>query len=531
MSANVQESTAVREGKTYGYQGQRESTATAAATDTGLEQQKQRLMTDIEAFLDSLVMRVGGGAEGGGAPATTPSGGGTGTPATGTPATGTPATGTPASGTTTSGAPTTGTSSTGAPTTGTASTGTPATGAPTSGTTTTTAGGAPATGTGAAPRPGEQPGAESTAANREALEKSIFVQREAYRIDKEREQARKAKRESAAKATAAPAAPTVAEAASLKHRSDSNRAPLVESREFAPAFGEKGRGQAMTMERMSIATSVAQRPETVPLPGAVTGRPIDAYWASYGTAIERAAVRAQADRQTNVILETIIGTDDRVKVTNNQAYPWRCICSLLITAQSGTQYIGTGWLVAPRVVLTAGHCVYMADEGGWATQIEVMPGRNGADRPYGTAICRDLRSVTGWTQDNDSDCDYGAILLPADKRYGDQLGWFGYAVRDDDYLRQVTLNLSGYPGDGGRTAEDGTQWFMSRAVKDVMARQISYEIDTYGGQSGSPVWEMTSNGNRYGVGIHTYGTSVSNGATRIVSEVFQNIVGWAGEAP
>src|SRR4051812_11831183 len=55
MSANVQESTAVRGGKSYGYQGQVES----APASGGLEQQKQRLMTDIEAFLDSLVGRVG----------------------------------------------------------------------------------------------------------------------------------------------------------------------------------------------------------------------------------------------------------------------------------------------------------------------------------------------------------------------------------------------------------------------------------------------------------------------------------------
>jgi V8-like Glu-specific endopeptidase len=127
--------------------------------------------------------------------------------------------------------------------------------------------------------------------------------------------------------------------------------------------------------------------------------------------------------------------------------------------------------------------------------------------------------------------DYGAILLPADKRFGEQLGWFGYAVRDDDYLKQITLNLSGYPGDGGKTSEDGTQWWMARGVKDVMDRQISYEIDTYGGQSGAPVWEMNANGSRYGVAIHTHGGTVTNGATRIVREVFDNIVRWAGEAP
>ena len=507
-------STNLMEGKTYGYQSQQPAGPSEAAAGLGLEQQKQKLMCDIETFLDSLVAQVGRG-EGGTATTPTPStgaGASSGGPSTGTPATGqgggTPATGTggPATGT---GTPATGT---GTPATG---TGTPATGYG-SGTTTP--------GTGA--QGGESPSTES--ALREAAAKEAFVIREAYARDRARESARaKHGRESAARASG-PAIITRESATALSpHTPDSNRAPVTENKEFAPAFGPLGRGLAATPERMSVAAM--ERPETTPLPGQVSGRPIDAYWASYGTAVERAIVRANATSQTR--LESIIGTDDRVKVNNTQVYPWRCICSLLITAQSGAQYIGTGWLVAPRVVLTAGHCVYMSDEGGWASTIEVMPGRNGSQKPYNSAVTNQLRSVTGWTQDGNSDCDYGAILLPADKRYGEQLGWFGYAVRDDDYLKQITLNLSGYPGDGGRTGEDGTQWFMARGVSDVMDRQISYEIDTYGGQSGAPVWEMNANGNRYGVAIHTHGGTVSNGATRLVREVFDNIVRWAGEAP
>jgi V8-like Glu-specific endopeptidase len=308
---------------------------------------------------------------------------------------------------------------------------------------------------------------------------------------------------------------------------DSNRSPLTESHQFASSFGALGKANAPTIEKVSV---VAKRPESVPAAAtAVTGpKPIDAYYASFGTAIERAAARAKVDYK---VLEKIIGTDDRVRVTNNTAYPWRCICSLLITANTGAQYVGTGWLVAPRLVLTAGHCVFMSDEGGWATQIEVIPGRNAAERPFGSAISRDLRSVTGWTQDNDSDYDYGAILLPEDKRFGEQLGWFGYASRDDDHLKSITLNLAGYPGDGGKTGIDGTQWYHSRMVMDVLEKQLTYDIDTFGGQSGAPVWELASNGSRYGVAIHTFGTPVNNGGTRITGDVFDNIVLWAGQAP
>jgi len=176
----------------------------------------------------------------------------------------------------------------------------------------------------------------------------------------------------------------------------------------------------------------------------------------------------------------------------------------------------------------------MSDEGGWASQIEVIPGRFGDKRPFGSAISRELRSVTGFTVDNDRDFDYGAILLPEDHRFGDDLGWFGYTNRDNEYLKSVTVNLAGYPGDGGKAGperQQGTPWFMSRTIGEVNEKQITYEIDTWGGQSGSPVWEMAADGSRYGVAIHTWGTEVNNGGTRITKDVFDNIVMWSGQAP
>ena len=487
------ESTATREGKTYGYQRPQES---ATGTPPPAADNKQQLISAFEAFIDGLACRVP-------------------TPGTGAPASGTPTTGAPATGTPTTGAPATG-ATTGTPTTGTPTTGTPTTGTPSSGT--------PGSGT-----PGQPAGEAPTESARvqEAFERSLFTQREAFRMDRERESTRRARESEAVSNVAAGGVVLVGKPD--MHQTDSNLAPLNDSREFAPAFGALGKGTGLTVERMSVPT---MRPESAPAPGPITGLPpIDAYWATYGTAVERAIVRAKQER--SIILESIIGADDRVRVTNNTLYPWRCICSLIITARSGTQYIGTGWLVSPRLLFTAGHNVYMHDDGGWAASIEVIPGRDANTRPFGSAISRDFRSVTGFTRDSSSDHDYGAILLPADKRFGEQLGWFGYAVRNDDYLRQVTLNLAGYPGDGGKAPNQvqGTMWFMSRGVREVMARQITYEIDTYGGQSGAPVWEMAANGSRYGLAVHAWGTSVANGATRITREVFDNIVLWAGQAP
>ncbi len=220
-------------------------------------------------------------------------------------------------------------------------------------------------------------------------------------------------------------------------------------------------------------------------------------------------------------LEVVIDHDDRVRINATTKYPWRAICSLRMKSKTGKNYIGTGWFVSPRTIITAGHCIYFHNEGGWAQEITVMPGRNGNSLPYGSCVARSFRSVTGWTRDKGRNFDYGAIILPANCRLGARTGYFGYAYMSDNSLKNKYLNLSGYPGD----KPSGTQWFHSRRVKGVTDRTITYEIDTAGGQSGSPVWYI-NNGNRYAAGIHTNGHSSGNSATRIVKAVYDNIKYW-----
>jgi glutamyl endopeptidase len=240
--------------------------------------------------------------------------------------------------------------------------------------------------------------------------------------------------------------------------------------------------------------------------------PLDALLASYSDLIPE----AQQQRR-----EVIIGADNRTRITAVTTYPWRAICALKITAADNSKWIGTGWLISARTVITAGHCVYMHDHGGWAKSIEVIPGLNDATRPYSSGSSSNLRSTTGWTQNKNRDNDYGAIILPTSYRPGDKTGYFGFAVKDDSYLMSSVLNLSGYPGDKG----GNQQWFMALKPKSVSSRVITYDIDTMGGQSGAPVWIKVGDA-RSCVGIHTNGYSSGNSATRIVTAVFNNLQAW-----
>ncbi len=239
----------------------------------------------------------------------------------------------------------------------------------------------------------------------------------------------------------------------------------------------------------------------------------DAYFGSFDDAEPGAKSTGSA--------EVIIGTDNRIRINPTTSFPWRAICALRIRAASGATYIGTGWFISPRTVMTAGHCVFLHNEGGWARSIEVIPALNGTLRPYGSCTSSAFRSVSGWTSSRNRNFDYGCIILPSSCRLGARTGWFGFANRSDSFLRSRTLNLSGYPGDKG----GNTQWYHAQRTKSVTPRTIVYDIDTMGGQSGSPVWYLDGN-TRYAVGVHTNGHSSGNSATRIVSDVFTMMQSW-----
>jgi V8-like Glu-specific endopeptidase len=148
-----------------------------------------------------------------------------------------------------------------------------------------------------------------------------------------------------------------------------------------------------------------------------------------------------------------------------------------------------------------------------------MPGRNGTTLPFGSVTSTNFRTVAGWANSGDQNYDYGAIILPTD--LGLQTGWFGFGAYDDATLTSSVGNISGYPGD----KPTGTQWYAARRIASVGPRKVYYDIDTFGGQSGSCVYRIV-NGGRYAMAVHAYGGATTNSGTRITTPVYQNMVNW-----
>lgn len=224
-------------------------------------------------------------------------------------------------------------------------------------------------------------------------------------------------------------------------------------------------------------------------------------------------------------LESIIGPDNRVRVTNTTVFPWRAVA--LITFTGGRC---TGWFYGPDVVATAGHCVHSGGAGGsWVTNVRVYPGRNGNVSPFGSCTAKRLYSVTGWVNAKDEKYDYGVVKLNCTA--GNTVGWLG-AWWQSASLNGISQTVTGYPGD-----KPLTQWRATGTVAATQTRQVFYKNDTVAGQSGAPVYQLRATGSSFcngycALAIHTSGLhggsphGTNNHGTRIVQDVLNNLIAW-----
>ncbi len=180
-------------------------------------------------------------------------------------------------------------------------------------------------------------------------------------------------------------------------------------------------------------------------------------------------------------------------------------------------------MISADTLATAGHCVHKGSGGATGfypiSTYVLVPGANATAKPYGTCTARRLHTVKGWSENGSSNFDYAAIKLNC--RVGNTTGWFGY------YWQTATLTgtaatITGYPCD----KPSGTQWTMSGSIASTSDRRVSYTIDTFGCQSGSPVWRVHPTFGRAGMAVHTNGNSSANSGTRIVKAVADNFQAW-----
>jgi V8-like Glu-specific endopeptidase len=225
--------------------------------------------------------------------------------------------------------------------------------------------------------------------------------------------------------------------------------------------------------------------------------------------------------------ESVLGVDDRVRIQTTNAWPFSAHGHMIMRFPNGNVFIGTGTLVDEHHVLTAGHCVFSAADGGFASEVIFNAGQNDAQLPFGSARAVRVLTHPQYEQSEDSNFDMGMLILDRNVGAANQAGFFGLrAVEDSEELHMLRVNVSGYPGD----RDDGQEMFThADVVKSVAAERFTYDIDTFGGQSGSGVWTIFDGLGETVVGIHTTGSPSGNGATRITPEKLQLIRSWISQ--
>lgn len=207
-------------------------------------------------------------------------------------------------------------------------------------------------------------------------------------------------------------------------------------------------------------------------------------------------------------------------VENTSTYPASANVKLFIKyPNTSNMYVGSGIMVSKNIVLTAGHCVYDQEHGGWATWIKVVPAYRNGTEPFGHAFATCTYSWQAWTENRNFEWDMGEIAL--DWCIGLQSSCFGFGTNTDDFFTSHTFHNYSYPA---ASPYDGTEMYYRKGNFDAPSTETLYfNNKSYGGQSGSGFYYKDADGYRYVYAVLSNSNPDRSGCTRITTQKFNYI--------
>lgn len=217
-------------------------------------------------------------------------------------------------------------------------------------------------------------------------------------------------------------------------------------------------------------------------------------------------------RKKGVQMEPYYGVyppEDR-RVYYPSTYPWRCVGRIFTwtnwAAGGGWTWWGSGVLIGPRHVLTAGH-VCPWGSGSWA-MLFVPAYWDGAPLLGGGAQSW-TSDYRGWNTNNTVAAHDIAVLRLYDP-IGAWLGWMGSKVYDSSWNGGPYWALAGYPGAiaGAQRPSYQSGIPVLDTDGDGDAQEIEHHGDATAGDSGGPFFGFWNDG-PYAVGTTSGGEAIT----------------------
>ncbi len=222
-------------------------------------------------------------------------------------------------------------------------------------------------------------------------------------------------------------------------------------------------------------------------------------------------------------------------VVRPKDFPWRAVCKLLVDFRAKTgetiRAYGSGILIDPNHVLTAGHCIFqhVAEIDGvnytiesLPTKVVVVPGYQEEVRPFGDAGALGYMLLSEWVGDENSEYDVGLIQL--DRPVGAITNHSSYGTQSDPGFFTTTLfHNAGYPSETPYVGErmyywnglfDGTTY--NPSTQRWEGNSLILNQTSYHGQSGSGAYTKSADGTYTAYAVLSHGAGQSTHFVRIM---------------
>ena len=209
--------------------------------------------------------------------------------------------------------------------------------------------------------------------------------------------------------------------------------------------------------------------------------------------------------------------------------PHRCV-GVIYAWEGGKLILGTGFLLASNLVVTVAHNLYSRESKGYLKNLVFYPGVSGEHNQKNGLKIIDWRLPQEYISAEGLDpikYDYALLKLKEPIEIKDSL----YPVLVPDFTElEMVVTVCGYKE---VTKEEYFQIMHSNALK-YSQHGGRYDIDTYSGQSGGPVFFMEKlNGKEVAcvVGVHKGYDKIANLnlCALITGEVVGNLEKWMAE--